>query len=189
MSRKSYQYFFKVIKHFTWRRTFLTRHNFLYILWLYAYFCVFKLQTRYFQKTEISLHVSVIYRHAMLEYDHVDSTEENPNVVAEYFFVLSPDPVHDEKSCTQIQSCRGRFPSNCFNWLDCQFALNWWAGEYDHVDSTEENPNVVAEYFFVLSPDPVHDDHFTYQIQKMISEYLESISYNTEVILLFPFRV
>ena len=53
--------------------------------------------------------------------------------------------------------------------------------EYDHVDSTEENPNIVAEHFFVVSPDPVHDNHFTYQIQKMISEYLESISYNTEV--------
>jgi hypothetical protein len=78
-----------------------------------------ELQTSYFQKTEVSLHVSIIYRHAILE--------------------------------------------------------------YDHVDSTEENPNIVGEHFFVVSPDPVHDNHFTYQVQKMISEYLESISYNTEV--------
>jgi hypothetical protein len=78
-----------------------------------------ELQTSYFQKTEVSLHVSVVYRHAILE--------------------------------------------------------------YDRVDSTRENPNIATEHFFVVSPDPVHDNHFTYQVQKMISEYLESISYNTEV--------
>jgi hypothetical protein len=54
-----------------------------------------ELQTSYFQKAEVSLHVSIIYRHAILEYDHVDSTEENPNIVAEHFFVVIPDPVHD----------------------------------------------------------------------------------------------
>jgi hypothetical protein len=44
---------------------------------------------------EVSLHVSVIHRHAMLEYDGIDSNEENPNVIAKHFYVISPDQQHD----------------------------------------------------------------------------------------------
>lgn len=44
-----------------------------------------ELQTSYFQKTEVSLHVSVVYRHAILEYDRVDSTRENPNIATNIF--------------------------------------------------------------------------------------------------------
>jgi hypothetical protein len=44
---------------------------------------------------KFSLHVSVIHRHAMLEYDGIDSNEENPNVITEHFYVISPDQQHN----------------------------------------------------------------------------------------------
>jgi len=44
-----------------------------------------ELQSSYFQKNEASLHVTLLYRHALLEVDGIDSTEENPNVVCEFF--------------------------------------------------------------------------------------------------------
>ena len=54
-----------------------------------------EIQSSYFQKTEISIHVSLIYRHAVLEYDEVDSTEEIPNIICEQFIVFSDDETHD----------------------------------------------------------------------------------------------
>jgi hypothetical protein len=47
-----------------------------------------ELQSTYFQKTEVSIDVSVIDRHTMLEYDGIDNNdnnEENPNVITEHF--------------------------------------------------------------------------------------------------------
>ncbi|CAG2232408.1 unnamed protein product [Mytilus edulis] len=54
-----------------------------------------EIQSSYFQRTEVSLHVSIIYRHAVLEYDGKDSTTENPNIIKEHFFVVSNDDKHD----------------------------------------------------------------------------------------------
>ena len=48
--------------------------------------------------------------------------------------------------------------------------------EYDQVDSSTEEPNIICEQFFVISPDSSHDRHFTLYCQKQISEYLKSIS-------------
>ena len=47
------------------------------------------------KKLEVSIHVSILYRHAILEYDQVDSSTEEPNIVCEQFFVISPDSSHD----------------------------------------------------------------------------------------------
>ena len=51
-----------------------------------------EMQSYYFQK--ISIHVSILYRHAILEYDQVDSSTEEPNIICEQFFVISPDSSH-----------------------------------------------------------------------------------------------
>jgi hypothetical protein len=48
----------------------------------------------------------------------------------------------------------------------------------DGVESTNENPKVKTEHFFVISYDDKHDQHFTHFVQKEVSEYLKSISYN-----------
>jgi hypothetical protein len=47
------------------------------------------------KKSEVSIHVSILYRHAILEYDQVDSSTEEPNIICEQFFVISPDSSHD----------------------------------------------------------------------------------------------
>ncbi|KAH3769753.1 hypothetical protein DPMN_171028 [Dreissena polymorpha] len=57
------------------------------------YRCIEKdeLQSGYFGKTEVSIHVSVIYRHAVVEYDHANENE----LVSELMFCISPDCTHD----------------------------------------------------------------------------------------------
>lgn len=62
-----------------------------------------EIQSSYFQKNEVSLHVSVLYRHAVLEYDGIDSTLENPHIITEQFFVISPDLIHDHYFVQHVQ--------------------------------------------------------------------------------------
>ncbi len=47
-------------------------------------------QSGYFDKTEVSIHVTIIYRHAIEEYDGDKSTPEEPVIVIEEMFVISP---------------------------------------------------------------------------------------------------
>ncbi|CAG2226430.1 unnamed protein product [Mytilus edulis] len=63
-----------------------------------------EIQSSYFQRTEVSLHVSIIYRHAVLEYDGKDSTTENPNIIKEHFFVVSNDDKHDHHFVHEVQN-------------------------------------------------------------------------------------
>jgi hypothetical protein len=64
-----------------------------------------EMQSNYFQHTECSLHVTMIHRHAILEYDGFDSTDDFPEIITEYFFVISPDLQHDHNftKCAQQQ--------------------------------------------------------------------------------------
>jgi hypothetical protein len=48
-------------------------------------------KTNYFQRTECSLHVTIIHKHAILEYDGLDSTDDFPEIITEHFFVISYD--------------------------------------------------------------------------------------------------
>ncbi|KAJ8307378.1 hypothetical protein KUTeg_015462 [Tegillarca granosa] len=61
------------------------------------YYCFEKdeIQSSYFQKNEVSLHVSVIYRHSILEVDGVGNSDEHPNIITEHLFLISPDLNHD----------------------------------------------------------------------------------------------
>jgi len=45
-----------------------------------------QLQSAYFQKTEVSVHVTIIHRHALPDIDGVESTEQNPEIITEHFF-------------------------------------------------------------------------------------------------------
>ena len=54
-----------------------------------------EIQSSYFQKKEVSLHVTILHRHAMLEVDGVESTVQEPHIIQEQFFVISPDLQHD----------------------------------------------------------------------------------------------
>ncbi|VDI00313.1 Hypothetical predicted protein [Mytilus galloprovincialis] len=62
-----------------------------------------EIQSAYFQKTEVSVHVTILHRHALLEYDGVDSSEDFPEIITEQFFVISPDLVHDQYFVHQVR--------------------------------------------------------------------------------------
>lgn len=63
-----------------------------------------EIQSAYFQKTEVSVHVTIIHRHALLEYDGIDSSEDFPEIITEQFFVISPDLVHDQYFVHQVRN-------------------------------------------------------------------------------------
>ena len=62
-----------------------------------------ELQADYFQRKEVSLHVSIIHRHATLEKDGISSTEEDPVIIAEQFFTISEDLQHDQYITREVQ--------------------------------------------------------------------------------------
>ena len=53
--------------------------------------------------------------------------------------------------------------------------------DVDGVDSTLEEPVIVTEHIFVISPDTKHDHHSVHQVRKLVAEYLEDIKYDVEV--------
>lgn len=62
-----------------------------------------EIQSAYFQKTEVSVHVSVIHRHALIEYDGVESSEEYPEIITEHFYVISDDQQHDQHFVHEVR--------------------------------------------------------------------------------------
>ncbi|CAC5391636.1 unnamed protein product [Mytilus coruscus] len=64
----------------------------------------FELQQTYFQRTKVSIHVSVIYRHAILEVDGIESLPDIPCIITERFFVISPDEKHDQFFTQKVQT-------------------------------------------------------------------------------------
>jgi hypothetical protein len=53
--------------------------------------------------------------------------------------------------------------------------------EYDGLNSTDDFPEIITEHFFVISPDLQHDHNFTTCAQQQIKQYLDSISYDVDV--------
>ncbi|CAC5422340.1 unnamed protein product [Mytilus coruscus] len=50
-----------------------------------------EIQSAYFQRTEVSIHVTILNRHAILEEDGIGSTLDSPVKVSEQFLVISPE--------------------------------------------------------------------------------------------------
>jgi hypothetical protein len=63
-----------------------------------------ELQSSYFQKTEVTLHVTILYRHAVLEVDGKESTPTDPHIIREQFFVISDDDKHDQHFVHEVQT-------------------------------------------------------------------------------------
>jgi hypothetical protein len=63
-----------------------------------------EIQSDYFQKQEVSIHVTLIYRHAMLNADGVQSTTDDPHVITEHFHVISNDEKHDHHFTHYVQN-------------------------------------------------------------------------------------
>ena len=57
--------------------------------------------------------------------------------------------------------------------------------ELDGSDSTSEEPNIITEQFFVISPDLTHDHHFVHAVQQLIVDYLKSINCPVETMIEF----
>ncbi len=57
------------------------------------YQCAYQneIQSLYFSKCEASLHVTMLFRHAELEYDGIASTLENPVIIKEHIFCILDD--------------------------------------------------------------------------------------------------
>lgn len=53
------------------------------------------IQSEYFYVAKVSLHFTILHRHAVEEVDGVVSTEEDPHLVKEHTLVISDDPVQD----------------------------------------------------------------------------------------------
>ncbi|CAC5424453.1 unnamed protein product [Mytilus coruscus] len=62
-----------------------------------------EVQSTYFQRTEVTIHVSIIYRHSVLELG-VESFPDDPCIVTEHFFVISSDEKHDQCFTSKVQS-------------------------------------------------------------------------------------
>ena len=52
---------------------------------------------------KVSIHVTVLYRHASLEYDGISSTAEEPEVIKEYLFAINDDVTQDHDSVLHIK--------------------------------------------------------------------------------------
>lgn len=63
-----------------------------------------QLQLPYFSQTQASIHITILHRHAMLSVDGEDSTEDDPIVVTEHLFVISPDCKHNHHSVHEVGS-------------------------------------------------------------------------------------
>ena len=53
---------------------------------------------------EVSLHVTILHRHAVLGYDGIKSTRDEPHLITELFFVISPGPSHDHHYTHTVRS-------------------------------------------------------------------------------------
>ena len=62
-----------------------------------------EIQSEYFDVAKVSLHVTILHRHAVGEVDGVASTEDDPHIVKEHIFVISDDPVQDYDSVHKMQ--------------------------------------------------------------------------------------
>ena len=62
-----------------------------------------EIQSEYFDVAKVSLHVTILHRHAIEAIDGMTSTEEEPNLIKEHIFVISEDPLQDQDSVHKVQ--------------------------------------------------------------------------------------
>jgi len=62
-----------------------------------------EIQSEYFDVAKVSLHVAILYRHAVEAVDGIKNTEDEPTTVKEHVFVISDDPGQDHDSVHKVQ--------------------------------------------------------------------------------------
>lgn len=63
-----------------------------------------QIQSLYFSQAQVSIHVTILHRHAVEHIDGLESSPEKREIVTEHLFVVSPDIKHDHDS---VHECRG----------------------------------------------------------------------------------
>ena len=53
--------------------------------------------------------------------------------------------------------------------------------DVDGVESTIEDPAIITEHIFVISPDTKHDHHSVHQVRELVAGYLKEMKYDVEV--------
>ena len=78
------------------------------------YQCAFQdeVQSQYFCRNEVSIHVSILYRHSLSEYDGEESTAENPIIVREHIFTILDDLLHDSYAVQHIRTLIHNYLTN-----------------------------------------------------------------------------
>lgn len=64
-----------------------------------------QIQSLYYGQTQASVRVTVLHRHALPHIDNEESSEDDPQVITEHLFTISPDLRHDPHS---VQGCRNK---------------------------------------------------------------------------------
>ena len=62
-----------------------------------------EIQSEYFDVTKVSLHVTILHRHAVQATDGAASTEEESHLIKEHVFVILDDPIQDQDSVQKVQ--------------------------------------------------------------------------------------
>ena len=73
-----------------------------------------EIQSLYFSQAQVSIHVTILHRHALKHIDGLESTEEQRELITEHLFVISPDIKHDHDS---VHECR-RYISDYLKEID-----------------------------------------------------------------------
>lgn len=63
-----------------------------------------EIQSQYFDPNKVSIHVTILYRHASLQTDGKESTEDNPSIIKGHLFVISDDNTQDYHFVHHVQS-------------------------------------------------------------------------------------
>ena len=62
-----------------------------------------QLQSQYFSQCQASIHITILHRHALEDVDGVESIIEDPIIIPEHIFVISPETKHDHHSVHQVR--------------------------------------------------------------------------------------
>ena len=63
-----------------------------------------EIQSQYFDPNKVSFHVTILYRHADLQTDGKESTEDDPCIIKEHLFALSDDNTQDYHFVHHVQN-------------------------------------------------------------------------------------
>ena len=70
------------------------------------YQCTFQdeIQSQYFSRGKVSIHVTILYRHSVLDFDGLKSTPEDHIIIKEHIFTILDDLQHDSYAVQHVCS-------------------------------------------------------------------------------------